>query len=208
MPGLSQLTTAFAVGARVVLLNYLLARDVVRSLRRRGDHRLSPACRRFGSNLPSSTGPRRPRAPCAILPIPAATCRALRSSGCERRCQRRSPISCTGLPRLFDRHISIPAEVDRRPDSIGKAIPNAEILVVRPNGELCDAGRGRRVGASRRAGVDWDIGTILRRTALRFRPAPGQPQRDLLCPRSPSGRATACGAMPRDFSISSAGSMR
>src|SRR6185369_6644508 len=33
-----------------------------------------------------------------------------------------------------------PAEVDRRPDSIGKAIPNAEILVLRPDGTRWDPG--------------------------------------------------------------------
>src|SRR6185436_17913203 len=32
-----------------------------------------------------------------------------------------------------------PEEVDRRPDSIGKAIPNAEILVLREDGTPCDA---------------------------------------------------------------------
>ena len=39
-----------------------------------------------------------------------------------------------GLTEAFRSTYLDPAEVDRRPDSIGKAIPNAEILVVRPDG--------------------------------------------------------------------------
>lgn len=44
-----------------------------------------------------------------------------------------------GLTEAFRSTYLDPAEVDRRPDSIGKAIPNAEILVVRPDGTPCDA---------------------------------------------------------------------
>ena len=42
-----------------------------------------------------------------------------------------------GLTEAFRSTYLPPEEVDRRPDSIGKAIPNAEILVVRPDGSLC-----------------------------------------------------------------------
>ena len=71
-----------------------------------------------------------------------------------------------GLTEAFRSTYLDPAEVDRRPDSIGKAIPNAEILVVRPDGTRCEPGeegelvhRGRarrarlleRPGAHRRA---------------------------------------------------------
>ena len=66
-----------------------------------------------------------------------------------------------------------PSEVDRRPDSIGKAIPNAEILVVRPDGTPCapdEPGELVHRGVARRA-------RLLERpakTAERFKPAPGQ----------------------------------
>jgi acyl-coenzyme A synthetase/AMP-(fatty) acid ligase len=45
-----------------------------------------------------------------------------------------------GLTEAFRSTYLPPAEVDRRPDSIGKAIPNAEILVLREDGTPCDAG--------------------------------------------------------------------
>ena len=46
------------------------------------------------------------------------------------------------LPHVWsDRGVPLdlprPAEVDHRPDSIGKAVPNARILVVRPDGSPC-----------------------------------------------------------------------
>ena len=42
------------------------------------------------------------------------------------------PYLMYGLTEAFRSTYLDPAEIDRRPDSIGKAIPNAEILVVRP----------------------------------------------------------------------------
>jgi acyl-coenzyme A synthetase/AMP-(fatty) acid ligase len=43
-----------------------------------------------------------------------------------------------GLTEAFRSTFLPPEEVDRRPDSIGKAIPNAEILVLRDDGSECD----------------------------------------------------------------------
>ena len=77
-----------------------------------------------------------------------------------------------GLTEAFRSTYLDPTEVDRRPDSIGKAIPNAEILVVRPDGSRCN--RAKR--------ASWFTAAPLvaigywndpERTAERFRPAPG-----------------------------------
>ncbi|MDW3214153.1 MAG: acyl-CoA ligase (AMP-forming), exosortase A system-associated [Ilumatobacteraceae bacterium] len=45
-----------------------------------------------------------------------------------------------GLTEAFRSTYLDPAELDRRPDSMGKAIPNTEILVLRPDGTRCDPG--------------------------------------------------------------------
>ena len=50
------------------------------------------------------------------------------------------PYLMYGLTEAFRSTYLDPAEIDRRPGSIGKAIPNAEILVVRPDGTRCDPG--------------------------------------------------------------------
>ncbi len=134
--GFSQLTTAFHSGARVVLLNYLLPRDVLKALEREKVTGLTavpplyiqlsqlawPAA--IGEHLRyfANTGGRMPR----------ETLQLLRS-----RVPRAKPFLMYGLTEAFRSTYLPPEEVDRRPDSIGKAIPNAEILVLREDGSEC-----------------------------------------------------------------------
>ncbi|MGO8608847.1 AMP-binding protein, partial [Rhizobium johnstonii] len=53
---------------------------------------------------------------------------------------RADPFLMYGLTEAFRSTYLEPAEVDRRPGSIGKAIPDAEVLVLRPDGTRCDPG--------------------------------------------------------------------
>ena len=78
-----------------------------------------------------------------------------------------------GLTEAFRSTYLDPAEIDRRPDSIGKAIPNAEILVVRPDGSRCDPGEEGEL-VHRGALVAMGYWNDPERTAARFRPAPGR----------------------------------
>ena len=171
--GLSQLTTVFAVGARAVLLNYLLPRDVVR------------ACAEAG--ITGLTGVPPLWIQLAELDWPEAAQRTMRyfaNTGghmprptlerLRRAMPKAKPFLMYGLTEAFRSTYLDPSEVDRRPDSIGKAIPNAEILVVRPNGELCDADEEGEL-VHRGALVSLGYWNDPERTALRFRPAPGQP---------------------------------
>ena len=81
------------------------------------------------------------------------------------------PYLMYGLTEAFRSTYLDPAEVDRRPDSIGKAIPNAEILVVRPDGTPCDPGEEGEL-VHRGALVALGYWNDPERTAERFRPAP------------------------------------
>ena len=78
-----------------------------------------------------------------------------------------------GLTEAFRSTYLDPAEVDRRPDSIGKAIPNAEILVVRPDGTPCEPGEEGEL-VHRGALVAMGYWNDPARTAERFKPAPGR----------------------------------
>jgi acyl-CoA ligase (AMP-forming) (exosortase A-associated) len=134
--GFSQLTTAFHVGARVVLLNYLLPRDVLKALERERVTGLTavpplyiqlaqldwPATITDHLRYFANTGGRMPR----------ETLSALRA-----RMPKTRPFLMYGLTEAFRSTFLPPDEVDRRPDSIGKAIPNAEILVLREDGTPC-----------------------------------------------------------------------
>jgi len=134
--GLSQVTTAFSVGAHSVLMNYLLPREVLQLCAQYGVTGLTcvPPLWLALADLPwpeaatrrmrywANTGGRMPRATLDRLRgiFPAA-----------------DPFLMYGLTEAFRSTYLDPAEVDRRPDSIGKAIPNAEILVLRPDGTPC-----------------------------------------------------------------------
>ena len=171
--GLSQLTTAFAVGAKVVLLNYLLARDVVRACAEEqitGMTGVPPLWIQL-AEADWSEAARRPLRYFANTGghMPRTTLDRLRGIFPQAK-----PYLMYGLTEAFRSTYLDPAEVDRRPDSIGKAIPNAEILVVRPDGGLCGPDEPGEL-VHRGALVALGYWNDAERTALRFRPAPGQP---------------------------------
>ena len=171
--GFSQLTTGFNVGAAVVLMNYLLPRDVVRLCaeeRITGLTCVPPLWIQLaGQEWPgdaadtiryfANTGGHMPR----------ATLDRLRSIFTRAR-----PYLMYGLTEAFRSTYLDPSEVDRRPDSIGKAIPNAEILVVRDDGEPCQPGEHGEL-VHRGGLVAMGYWNDPERTAQRFRPAPAQP---------------------------------
>jgi acyl-CoA ligase (AMP-forming) (exosortase A-associated) len=170
--GFSQLTTAFHAGAHVVLLNYLMPQDVVRHCAEFGVTGLTgvpplwirladqawPADAVRKLRYFANTGGRMPKATLDRLRsiLPAA-----------------KPYLMYGLTEAFRSTYLDPAEVDRRPDSIGKAIPNAEILVVRPDGSECAPGEHGEL-VHRGALVSLGYWNDPDRTAERFRPVPGR----------------------------------
>jgi acyl-coenzyme A synthetase/AMP-(fatty) acid ligase len=77
-----------------------------------------------------------------------------------------------GLTEAFRSTYLSPEEVDARPDSIGKAIPNAEILVLREDGSACNVREPGEL-VHRGALVSMGYWNDPERTAARFRPVPG-----------------------------------
>ena len=169
--GLSQVTTAFAAGAHVVLMNYLLPRDVPRMCAKYGVTGLTcvpplwiqiaevewPAEATARMRYFANTGGRMPKTLLDKL-------RGLFPDAL--------PYLMYGLTEAFRSTYLDPSEVDRRPDSIGKAIPNAEILVLRPDGTRCAAGEEGEL-VHRGALVAQGYWGDPDRTAERFRPIPG-----------------------------------
>ena len=135
--GFSQLTTAFLVGARVVLLNYLLPRDVLQAMVRERVTGLTavpplymqlaaldwPAGAMQHLRYWANTGGR----------MPKATLQRLRDVAPDAL-----PYLMYGLTEAFRSTYLPPDEVGSRPDSIGRAIPNAEVRVLREDGSECD----------------------------------------------------------------------
>lgn len=168
--GLSQLTTAFLHGASVVLMNYLFPKDIVAAVR---EHRITGlaavpplwiALARLA--WPADTSLRFITNSGGAMPV--VTVEAL-----QQALPHTAIFLMYGLTEAFRSTYLPPAEVARRPGSIGRAIPNAEVLVVRPDGTLCDADEPGEL-VHRGALVALGYWNDAARTALRFRPAPGQ----------------------------------
>ena len=172
--GFSQLTTAFHTGARVVLLNYLLPRDVLKALEREkvtGLTAVPPLYIQLSAiewpkaidghlRYFANTGGRMPRETLALL---------------RQRVPGAKPFLMYGLTEAFRSTYLPPEEVDRRPDSIGRAIPNAEILVLREDGSECapdEPGELVHRGALVGLGYWGDA----EKTAERYRLLPGREQ--------------------------------
>ena len=168
--GFSQLTTAFHAGASVVLLNHLLPRDVLATMERERITGLTavpplfmqlaalewPAAIAEHLRYFATTGGRMPR----------ETLDAVR-----RQVPRARPFLMYGLTEAFRSTYLPPEDIDRRPDSIGRAIPNAEILVLREDGRECGVDEpGELVHRGSLVGMGyWGDA---RATAERYRPLP------------------------------------
>jgi len=168
--GFSQLTTAFHVGARVVLLNYLLPRDVIKTIEREKVTGLTavpplyiqltqltwPESITEHLRYFANTGGRMPRETLTSL---------------RQHLPKSKPFLMYGLTEAFRSTFLPPEEVDRRPDSIGKAIPNAEILVLREDGAPCAPNEPGEL-VHRGALVGMGYWNDPEKTAERYKPLP------------------------------------
>jgi len=134
--GFSQLSSAFYAAARVVLMEYLLPRDVIKAVAKyqiTGLAAVPPLwiqlaqlewpdetkkCLRYITNSGGA--------------MPIQTLTSLRES-----LPHTLPYLMYGLTEAFRSTYLEPKYLDSHPNSIGKAIPNAEILVLRPDGSEC-----------------------------------------------------------------------
>ena len=168
--GLNQLTTAFLKGATAVLINHLFAQDVIKEMEREGITGLA-AVPPLWIQLAQARWPEADRLKVRYFTnsggaMPRATLEALRKLMPDAK-----PYLMYGLTEAFRSTYLHPSEVDRRPDSMGKAIPNAEIMVVREDGQLCEPGEPGEL-VHRGALVSLGYWNDTAKTAERFKPAP------------------------------------
>ena len=137
--GQNQLLSTWYAGGSVVPLDYLTPRDVVKSIERNGVTTLA-AVPPLWVQLAELEWP----------PETAAKLRRLTNSGgaltedLVRRLRAQFPqarlFAMYGLTEAFRSTFLPPEEVDRRPTSIGKAIPECEMLVVTADGRRAKPG--------------------------------------------------------------------
>ncbi|WP_079433606.1 acyl-CoA ligase (AMP-forming), exosortase A system-associated [Zoogloea sp. LCSB751] len=168
--GFSQLTTAFHSGAKVVLLNYLLPQDVLKAVVREKITGLTavpplyiqlaqlkwPAEVTEHLRYFANTGGR----------MPLETLKLLRG-----QLPKTQPFLMYGLTEAFRATYLPPDQADSRPDSIGKAIPNAEVMVLREDGSECSPNEPGEL-VQRGALVALGYWNDPDKTAERFKPLP------------------------------------
>ena len=168
--GQNQLFSAWAAGARVVPLDYLTARDVVKAVARHGATTIAGVpplwLQLLEADWPEEVAGAVRRLTNSGGALTPAMVRALRA-----RFPNADLYPMYGLTEAFRSTYLDPALVDAHPDSIGRAIPFAEVMVVRPDGTRAAPGEpGELVHAGPLVAQGYWADP--ERTAERFRPAP------------------------------------
>jgi acyl-CoA ligase (AMP-forming) (exosortase A-associated) len=166
--GFSQLSTAFLTGASVVLMDYLMPRDIVRAIERHSVTGLA-AVPPLWIQLAELDWPEAAVASVRYITNSGGAMPQSVLAKLRRRLPRTSVYLMYGLTEAFRSTYLPPSQVDERPTSMGKAIPNAEVLVVRPDGTECAPGEPGEL-VHRGALVSLGYWNDPARTAERFRP--------------------------------------
>jgi acyl-CoA ligase (AMP-forming) (exosortase A-associated) len=165
--GLSQLTSAIARGSRLVILDYLRAQEAVN------------VCGREKVTLIVGVPPLWSQ----LVAVPwggnGASVRLFANTGghMHRKLlaslrgifRNAKPYLMYGLTEAFRSSYLDPSQIDIRPDSVGKALPNAELLVLREDGTPCGPGEEGEL-VHRGPFVAQGYWNDPARTAQRFRP--------------------------------------
>lgn len=170
--GLSQITTAFLVGASVVLMEYLFPKDIIRTVSEQKITGLA-GVPPLWFQLADLEWPTQAKNSLRYFTnsggtLPLGTLNKLRASLPDSK-----PFLMYGLTEAFRSTYLPPEDIDLRPNSIGKAIPNVGISVVRPDSSLCNSDEpGELVHHGSLVALGyWNDP---KKTAERFRAAPNQ----------------------------------
>jgi len=139
--GMNQLMTAFEKGGMLVLINFVFAREIVQMLLKEGITGLAGVPTLWSLLAQAnSTLDKQPLPELRYITntggaMPQPVLHVLRKALPATRI-----FLMYGLTEAFRSTYLPPEELDRRPTSMGKAIPDTEILVVNDKGELCKPG--------------------------------------------------------------------
>jgi acyl-CoA ligase (AMP-forming) (exosortase A-associated) len=139
--GMNQLMTAFQQGGTIVLINFVFAREVVQMLLRERITGLAGVPTLWSLLAqPNSTLQKQPLTNLRYITntggaMPQPVLKVLRQA-----LPTTKVFLMYGLTEAFRSTYLPPEELDRRPTSMGKAIPDTEILVLKEDGKLCEPG--------------------------------------------------------------------
>lgn len=168
--GFSQLTTAMLKGATVILLDYLLPKDVIKALEKTQATGLAgvpplwmqitklawPETIKSHLRYITNSGGAMPQSTLALL---------------QDKLPDTDIFLMYGLTEAFRSTYLPPEQVNIRPTSMGKAIPNAEIFVINSNNEECKPGEEGEL-VHRGPLVAQGYWNDTEKTAQRYKPLP------------------------------------
>ncbi|HEX7116989.1 MAG TPA: acyl-CoA ligase (AMP-forming), exosortase A system-associated [Steroidobacter sp.] len=168
--GFSQVSTAFTVGACAVLTNFSTAAALVQEV---GAARITglAGVPTMWAHLAASEWPAGAAESLRYITNSGGTLAAAILGRLRSKLPKTKIFCMYGLTEAFRSTYLDPRELDRKPGSIGKAIPNQEVLVLRPDGTRCAPGE---VGELVHRGSLVTLGywNDAERTLQRFRPVP------------------------------------
>jgi acyl-CoA ligase (AMP-forming) (exosortase A-associated) len=139
--GMNQLMTAFQQGGTIVLINFVFAREIVQTLLKERITGLAGVPTLWSLlSQPNSTLQKQPLPDLRYITntggaMPQSVLKVLRETLTTTKI-----VLMYGLTEAFRSTYLPPEELDRRPTSMGKAIPDTEIIVVNEHGKLCNPG--------------------------------------------------------------------
>ncbi len=169
--GQNQLLSTWMAGGAVAPLDYLTPRDVVKAVVRHGATTLA-GVPPLWTQLLAAEWPEEAVASIRRLTSSGGALTPRLVRGLRTLFPAAELYAMYGLTEAFRSTYLDPALIDAHPDAIGRAIPFAEVMVLRPDGTRAAAGEpGELVHAGPL--VAQGYWRDAERTAQRFRPAPG-----------------------------------
>jgi acyl-CoA ligase (AMP-forming) (exosortase A-associated) len=139
--GLNQLMTAFQQGATIVLINFVFAREIVQMLLNERITGLAGVPTVWSLlSQPNSTLQKQPMPDLRYITNTGGAMPQTVLAILRKALPTTEIFLMYGLTEAFRSTFLPPEELDRRPTSMGKAIPDTEILVLNENGQRCKPG--------------------------------------------------------------------
>ena len=139
--GLNQLMTAFQQGSALVLINFVFAREIVQTLLKERITGLAGVPTLWSLLAqPNSTLRKQPLPDLRYITNTGGAMPQTVLAVLRKELPTTKVFLMYGLTEAFRSTYLPPAELDRRPTSMGKAIPDTEILVLNERGQLCKPG--------------------------------------------------------------------
>jgi acyl-CoA ligase (AMP-forming) (exosortase A-associated) len=168
--GLSQVTTALQVGATCILTNFSMPAALMQEA---ADERITALAGvpTMWAHLAASDWPASVRASLRYITNSGGALHPALLGQLRSRLPTTSIYCMYGLTEAFRSTYLDPAELERKTGSIGKALPNQEMVVLRPDGSLCAPGEAGEL-VHRGSLVTLGYWNDDAETAKRFRPLP------------------------------------